>query len=525
MKRKLLTFCIAALTLCQPAAAQEDVSKAAERLAQVMYLINHYYLDTASFTKLADAAIIAAMEELDPHSSFISAEEVQATNEPLEGEFEGIGVQFAIIHDTLTVQEPVAGGPSQKVGIRAGDKIISVDGQNIASIGLKNNDVFKLLRGPKGTKVELTISRRDEKEPLKFTVTRDKIPLTSLDAGFQYDNGVLMLKLARFAAKSNEEILEAVSKCKKPITGVILDLRDNSGGFLPTAIDIANQFLDRGDLIVYTEGRNVRPFSQSADGSGKLKNVPLVVLINENSASASEIVSGAVQDNDRGLVIGRRSFGKGLVQQQMQLTDGSVIRLTVARYHTPSGRVIQSPYEEGHKDDYYKNFYMRYVHGENFSADSIQMPDSLRFKTLKKGRTVYGGGGIMPDIFIPQDTTGYTPMYSQILRKGLVLDYMNDMEDRYRETWKKKYSTLEKFCAGFDSDGNIFEGLITLAESKGIEVTPEQVKISRKELTQYMKALAASAVFGRDAFYRVIYEGTPELETALKELSEGASVR
>lgn len=526
MIRKLSVICIAALLFRMPAMAQagEDVSKASERMAQVMYLVNHYYLDTVAFNKLADAAITAVMEELDPHSAFISASDVQATNEPLQGEFEGIGVQFAIIHDTLTVQEPVAGGPSQKVGIRTGDKIIAVDGKNIAGIGLTNNDVYGYLRGPKGTKVELTIARRDENEPLYFTVTRDKIPITSLDAGYQLDNGVLVLKLARFAAKSNEEILSAAADCKRPITGVILDLRENGGGFLPTAIDIANQFLDRGDLIVYAEGRNVRPFKETADGNGRLKDKPLVVIINEDSASASEIVAGAIQDNDRGIVIGRRSFGKGLVQQQMQLTDGSQLRLTIARYHTPSGRVIQSPYEEGKKTDYYRNFYMRYVHGENFSADSIQMPDSLTFKTLKKHRTVYGGGGIMPDVFIPQDTTGYTPMYSQILRKGLVLDYMNDMEDKYRDSWKKRYTSLESFCRDFDSDGIIFDGLISLAQSREVEIVPEQLEKSRDQLTKYMKALAASAVFGKDAFYMVIQEGTPELETALKILETGAKV-
>jgi len=527
MIRKLTVIIISAVISAVQVYAQtgENVQQASERMAQVMYLINHYYLDTVSFSKVTDAAITAVMEELDPHSSFISASDVKATNEPLEGEFEGIGVQFAIIHDTLTVQEPVAGGPSQKVGIRTGDKIIAVDGKNIAGIGLTNNDVFGYLRGPKGTKVELTIARRDENEPLNFTVTRDKIPLTSLDAGFQTDDGILMLKLSRFAAKSNEEIIAAVNSCSKPITGVILDLRDNGGGFLPTAIDIADQFLSKGDLIVYAEGRNVRPFKEYASGNGKLTNVPLVVIIDENSASASEIVSGAIQDNDRGIIIGRRSFGKGLVQQQMQLNDASQIRLTIARYHTPSGRVIQSPYEEGHKDDYYRNFLMRYVHGENFSADSIQMPDSLKFKTLKKQRTVYGGGGIMPDIFIPQDTTGYTATYSRILRKGLIPDYMNGLEDKYRSIWKEKYGdSIDSFCQEFDSDGAFFDGLLKIAADKGVEIIQEQVDISREQLTKYMKALAASAVFGRDAFYKVMYEGTPEIMTALEQVRKGVAV-
>jgi len=504
-------------------AVRETVDKASERFAQVLYLINHYYIDTVSFNILVDEAITAALEQLDPHSTFSCASEVQAMNEPLEGEFEGVGVQFAIVHDTLTVQETISGGPSEKVGIKSGDRIIGVDGTRIAGIGLTNSDVYRYLRGPKGTKVILEIVRRGEDENLKFTVTRDKIPITSLDAGYQMDNGVLYLKLARFAAKSNQEIIEAVDACRQRISGVILDLRGNSGGFLPTAIEISNQFLSKGDLIVYAEGRKVRTYFEYADGYGRLKNVPLAVLIDENSASASEIVAGAVQDNDRGVIIGRRSFGKGLVQQQMKLSDGSQMRLTIARYHTPSGRVIQSAYEEGHKDDYYRNFYMRYARGESFSADSIRMPDSLKFRTLKKHRIVYGGGGIMPDFFISQDTVGITDYYARLLRQGLVIEYMNSMEDEYRDAWKAKYSkSFDKFMKQFDSDGKIFEGLTDMAGEKGVERVPEQIEESRTVLTRYMKALAASAIYGKDAFYKVMYNDAPEMKKALEVLSSGA---
>jgi len=502
---------------------KETVDKASERFAEVMYLINHYYIDTVSFSKLVDEAIIAALEQLDPHTTFSCVSEVQEMNEPLEGEFEGVGVQFAIVHDTLTVQETVSGGPSEKVGILSGDRIISVDGTPVTGIGLTNKDVYKFLRGPKGSKVILEIVRRGMNESLKFTVTRDKIPITSLDAGYQMDNGILYLKLARFAARSAQEISEAVAACRQKISGVILDLRGNSGGFLPTAIEISNQFLSKGDLIVYAEGRKVRTYFEYADGYGRLKDVPLVVLIDENSASASEIVSGAIQDNDRGVIIGRRSFGKGLVQQQMKLSDGSQMRLTVARYHTPSGRVIQSAYEEGHKDDYYRNFYMRYARGESFSADSIRMPDSLKFRTLKKHRTVYGGGGIMPDIFIPQDTVGITEYYAGLLRQGLVIEYMNSMEDRYKDEWKKKYSrSFDRFLTQFDSDGTLLEGLLEMAQEKGLERVPEQIEGSRPLLARYMKALAASAIYGKDAFYRVMYQDSAEMQKALEVLSEGA---
>lgn len=502
---------------------KETVGKASERFAQVMYLINHYYIDTVSFNVLVDEAITAALEQLDPHSTFSCAQEVQELNEPLEGEFEGVGVQFAIVHDTLTVQETVSGGPSEKVGILSGDRIISVDGISVAGIGLTNKDVYKYLRGPKGSKVILEIIRRGVNESLKFTVTRDKIPITSLDAGYQMDNGVLYLRLARFAAKSAQEISDAVAACRQKISGVILDLRGNSGGFLPTAIEISNQFLSKGDLIVYAEGRKVRTYFEYADGYGRLKDVPLVVLIDENSASASEIVSGAIQDNDRGVIIGRRSFGKGLVQQQMKLSDGSQMRLTIARYHTPSGRVIQSAYEEGHKDDYYRNFYMRYARGESFSADSILMLDSLKFRTLKKHRIVYGGGGIMPDFFIPQDTTGITDYYARLLRQGLVIEYMNSMEDQYREEWKKKYSrSFDKFLSQFDSDGKLLEGLFDMAQEKGLERVPDQIEVSRTLLARYMRALAASAIYGKDAFYKVMYKDSAEMRKALEVLSLGA---
>lgn len=503
--------------------AGDNVDKASERFVQAMYIINHYYLENASFNQLVDAAITAALEQLDPHSTFTSAAEAQEMNAPLEGEFDGIGVQFAIVHDTLTVQETVAGGPSEKVGIKAGDRIVNIDGTAVTDIGLTNTDVYGYLRGPKGTKVRIEIIRRGVPGRLDFTVTRDKIPITSLDAAYQTDGGVLYLKLARFAARSNEEVNDAVDACRKRITGVILDLRGNSGGYLPTAIEISNQFLDAGDLIVYTEGRKVRSYHEYADGKGLLKDVPLVVLVDENSASASEIVAGAIQDNDRGVIIGRRTFGKGLVQQQMKLSDGSLMRITVARYHTPSGRVIQSPYEEGHKDDYYRNFYERYARGENFSADSIRMPDSLQFRTLKKHRTVYGGGGIMPDIFIPQDTTGYTDYYSQLLRQGLVIEYMNSMEDRYRNSWKAAWGkSFEKFLKQFDSDGRLFEGLLDMAEEKGLARAPEQIKESSAALKRYIRALAASAIYGKDSFYKVMYDGSPEWLKSLEVLSAGA---
>lgn len=519
--RKSIFFVIFLLLIGEGIFAQNsknNISAQLTKFGQTIYYINNYYLDTVNFPSVVDKAIIAAISELDPHSSYITASDVKAMNEPLEGEFEGIGVEFAIIHDTLTVQAPVSGGPSEKVGILTGDKIVSVDGENIAGISITNEMVFKYLRGKKGTKVNLGIVRKDEAKELLFTVVRDKIPLNSMDAVYQPKPGYLYMKLSRFAASSYDELMAAIESMKGEIKGVILDLRGNSGGYLYAAIKIANEFLDKDNMIVYTEGRTVKSMKETADGNGKYKSGPLVILVDENSASASEIVSGAIQDWDRGIIIGRRTFGKGLVQQLMPLNDGSELRLTIARYHTPSSRVIQSPYKEGKAKDYYLDFYKRYANGESFSKDSIHFPDSLKYTTLKKGRTVFGGGGIMPDIFVPADTSYYTDYYASLLRRGVVTEYMNDQIDKNRKAWSN-YSSFEKFDERFVISGNLFEGLVEAAENKGIKRNDEQIATSKKELEVYMKALVASSIFGRDAFYRILHKyDDPAFEQAMEVL-------
>ena len=507
-----------------PGCAQNrsELNRAAGKYNQVLYLIDRLYLEEVDLNSLVERAVIATVGELDPHSSYISAEDVRAMNEPLQGEFEGIGVEFAIIRDTLTVQATVAGGPSERVGLLAGDRIVRVDTSGIAGIGLSNEDVYGYLRGEKGTKVELGVLRRGVDGMLDFSVVRDKIPINSLDAAYMVDGGVLYLKLSRFAARSCEEIKEAFRSFGGEVNGVILDLRSNSGGYLPTAIDIADQFLEAGDLIVYTEGRALPRMQESARGDGMYRNGPLVVMIDENSASASEIVAGAVQDQDRGIIVGRRSFGKGLVQQAIPMEDGSELRLTVARYHTPSGRVIQSPYEAGHADEYYKDFYERYLRGESFSRDSIQFPDSLKFRTLRLGRTVYGGGGIMPDVFVPQDTASYSGYYAALLRQGLVIEYMNGMCDRNRSAWTSKYSTFEKFDRSFKVTDEMVDGLVALASERGIELKEDELERSREDLCLYMKALAASSIVSRDCFYRVMNSRSPEFQAALEALREAS---
>ncbi len=488
---------------------------------QALFYINQYYIDTVNNEKLVGNAIKETLSQLDPHSSYISAADVKAMNEPLEGNFEGVGIEFSIIRDTLTVVNPVVGGPSERVGIRAGDKIVSVGDELIASTNLTNDRVFKYLRGAKGTRVKLGISRKGVDEVLSFEVIRDKIPINSVDVIYEPSKDILYIKLSRFSATSAKEITDEVNKRgRKSWKGIILDLRGNAGGYLGTAFEITNMFLDRGQMIVYTEGRNVPRMAERANGSGVFRQGNLAVLIDEGSASASEILAGAVQDWDRGVIIGRRSFGKGLVQQMMPLPDGSQLRLTIARYHTPSGRVIQSPYEEGAADKYYKAIYDRYSRGEYFSRDSIQFPDSLKYKTLLKERTVYGGGGIMPDIFIPADTTGYSVYYGTIARQGIILDFMNEEADKNREKWRVKYPDFNSFVKMFNSDGSVTESLIEYAQKRGVARNDEQISVSRGEIEIFVKALAARALFGAEGYFKVVnFGGDPVFEKALESVS------
>lgn len=502
--------------------SQNELAGKVNKIGQAMFFINRLYLDTANFENLTDKALVAIMKELDPHSSYISAKDMKAMNEPLQGNFDGIGVEFALINDTLTINSTIPGGPSEKVGIRAGDKIIKVDDEVISGTGLTIERVHGYLRGVKGTKVKVSVQRRGVPELLDFVITRDKIPLNSIDSYYALDDDILYFRLTRFAATSFRELIMALSELKVYPKGVILDFRGNPGGYLSAAIQIANMFLDQGQLIVYTEGSKVRRSDEYATGDGLLKNVPVAILIDENSASASEIVAGAIQDWDRGTIIGRRSFGKGLVQQQIPLQDGSALRLTVSRYHTPSGRVIQSPYEQGKKDEYYKQLIERYNRGENFNRDSIQLPDSLKFKTLKEERTVYGGGGIMPDIFIPQDTSYYTPFYGEILRKGLLTDYMNEYSDKHRDEILAKYSTPEKFVAKYDVPDSEITAFLEYCAGKGVEPKEGDMEISGNEIRKYFKGLIIRSVYSFNDFIKFINLEDKEILKAVEVLQRAA---
>lgn len=494
------------------------VSSSANKLGQTLFYINRMYLDTTNIDSLADKALEAMIKELDPHSSYITKEDLKSMEEPLVGNFDGIGVEFAIINDTLTINSTISGGPSEKVGIKAGDKIVSVNDEIISGTGLTIERVHKYLRGPKDSKVKVGIARRGVNGILDFVITRDKIPLNSIDSYYELEDGIVYIRLTRFAADSYKELLDALSSINVKPTGVVLDLRSNTGGYLLTAIQIVNEFLNKGDLIVYTEGRALQRMDEYADGNGSLKDIPVAVLIDENSASASEIVAGAIQDWDRGVIIGRRSFGKGLVQRQFSLPDGSALRLTVARYHTPSGRVIQSPYEEGKKEEYYKHLLERYERGESFNRDSVHLADSLVFKTLKEGRTVYGGGGIMPDIFIPQDTTHYTPFYGEILRKGLLTDYMNLYSDTHRNTLLKKYPTAEQFVKKYSpSKGEIYAFLEYCAD-KGVAPKEGDMDISGDEIRKYFKGLIIRSVYNFNSFIEFINSDDKEILKAVEEI-------
>ena len=516
---KFLIFSLLALMAGESAIAQTDVLGNVERFGRAMVYIHNNYIDTVNFDALTDASIKEVMSKLDPHSTFIPKDEVKSTNEPLEGSFEGIGIEFAIIADTLTVQAVVVGGPSEHVGLAAGDKIVKVDGEDIAGKGIANSDVYRYLRGPKGSTVNLSVLRRDCPEPLEFSIVRGKIPLNSIDAAYCPAPGILYTKISRFAQSTVQEFFESMKMLDVYPKGMIIDLRGNVGGYLQIALMMANIFLERGQMILYTEGLNSPLQKEYANGMGFYPNGPLVILVDEDSASASEILAGAVQDWDRGVIVGRRTFGKGLVQQQFNLPDGSQMRLTVARYHTPSGRVIQSPYENGHKDEYYGRLYERYTNGEMYSRDSISFPDSLKFSTLRLGRTVYGGGGIMPDVFVPRDTSGINDYFSKVIRRGHLTAYANDFCDKNREKLSVDGRSFEEFYDYYNSEleSEAFEGLLAYCQEHGVERDEAQIAGCEKLLKTRLKALAARTQYGTTGYYRVInMEEDTEFEEAMK---------
>ncbi len=479
----------------------------------LMQIIKYAYVDTVNEPKLVEDAIIQTLKELDPHSAYISKKDVERANEALVGNFEGIGVQFEILNDTINIVHPIPGGPSEKLGIMSGDKIIRINGEDVAGKKITNQFVFDRLRGKKGTKVTVTIFRRG-KEPIDYTVVRDKIPINSVDAAYMIAPEVGYINLNRFSASSMQEINDALTKLKgSGMKNLILDLRNNSGGYMNTAIDLADEFLPNGDMIVYTEGAHSPREEYNGSTKGQFETGKLVVMINENSASASEIVAGAIQDWDRGIIVGRRSFGKGLVQRPFMLPDSSQVRLTTARYHTPSGRCIQRPYTDG-ADEYNDDLSRRMKHGELVYADSIKFPDSLKYYTYGH-RTVYGGGGIMPDVFIPWDSTPITDYYMDLRRKNVVNLFVSDYVDKNRTELQKDYPDFDTFDKEFFAGETFMTDFRKEADKAGVKFDEKQYDLSLELIKSQIKSLIAQKLWDINASYRVINEYDKEVLKAL----------
>ena len=489
------------------------------KFATVLKVVNTFYVDSTKPNKLTENAIIGLLKELDPHSAYLSKEEIKEANEPLQGNFDGVGIQFQMMNDSVYVIAAIPGGPSEKLGIRAGDKIVRVDGEDATGKKITTTWVFKRLRGPKGTKVKVGIFRKGEKNILEYTITRDKIPMYSINASFMAAPTIGYIKLDHFAATTAAEFNDALSKLKaKGATSLIFDLRGNTGGYLNAAVDIADEFLEKGKTIVYTQGTFSNKEVYSSTYKGNFKDGKLVILIDENSASASEIVSGAIQDWDRGLIIGRRSFGKGLVQRPFDLPDGSVIRLTTARYYTPTGRCIQKSYKDG-VDKYHMDYENRYKHGEFYNADSIKLPDSLKFFTPNK-RVVYGGGGIMPDIFTPLDTIEGSKYLTDLYRKGIINQFTLEYVDNNRNTLRNKYPKIEEFKNSFILNDEFINEFLKYAEKKEVKKDEKGYKTSEKVLLTQLKALTARQLYDMSAYYEIDCAIDKTIQKAIESLQD-----
>ncbi len=489
---------------------------AADKIGQVIDLIDRQYVDTVAKNALVDDVLQDMLQRLDPHSYYISAAELRAAQEPLEGSFDGIGVEFAIQHDTVVVITPVEGGPSEAVGIRAGDRIVSADGTPLAGINISNDQVMKHLRGPKGSEVVVGILRHGKNEPFDVTIERGKIPINSVATSILESDGTGYIKLVRFAKNTHAEFHQAAEELRaKGMKRLVLDLRGNGGGFLNSAIDLADEFLPAGRDIVYTQGRHSPRQDATATKAGDFEEIPLALLIDEGSASASEIIAGAIQDNDRGTLVGRRTFGKGLVQEHVPLPDSSAVRITTARYYTPSGRSIQRPYGEG--IDYMDDFEARASHGELLSADSIPTDTTQAYKTLK-GRTVYGGGGVVPDIFVPTDTTEGSNYLSELFFTGTLNQFAFDIADRDRTVLKTRYGTAERFAEQFKVGQDLFNELERYAKTEDITARPGELDRSRDLIATRIKAGIARNVWGNEGYYRILLEKDPAFQRATEVL-------
>lgn len=519
MKKIALALLLAVLAFAPGAAQKRDMD--ARKLQLALYAITNLYVDSTDESKLVEDAIVGMLEKLDPHSNYMDPEETKAMTEPLQGNFDGIGIQFNVLTDTLYVIQVIPGGPSEKVGLVAGDRIIFVDDTLIAGVKMKTPDIMKRLRGPKGTEVRVKVLRNNRPELIEFKIIRGKIPVHSLDAAYMADKQTGYIKLNRFAASSADEFREALEKLKKQgMKQLILDLQGNGGGYLNIAIELADEFLGKDKLIVYTEGiRQSREEAKATDRGG-FEEGRLVVLVDESSASASEILSGAVQDWDRGVIMGRRTFGKGLVQKPIPLPDGSMMRLTVSRYYTPTGRCIQKPYENGGLEAYEHDLIDRYNRGELMSADSIHFPDSMKYQTLETQRTVYGGGGIMPDLFIPVDTSRYTDYHRKLVATGLVNRIAMNYLDRNRAEMNKSYPQFGRFKQNFVVTEEMMQELLALAAEEKIAFEEEQYNRSKPLIGLQIKALIARDLYDMAEYFQVINDDNASYQKALELIND-----
>ena len=483
--------------------------------------IAHLYVDSVDQKRLVEDAINGMLKTLDPHSSYTNAEETRRMNEPLEGNFEGIGVQFNILEDTLVVIQPTSKGPSERVGILAGDRIVSVDGEPIAGVKMSRDSIMKKLRGPKDTQVTLGVVRRGVDHVLTFNVTRDKIPVNTLDAAYMIAPKVGYIHLDRFGATTAQEMREKIKELQEAgMQDLILDLQMNGGGYLGAAISVAGEFLEKGDLIVYTEGRSTPVSRFNTEGGGLFRKGRLVVLVDEYSASASEIVSGAIQDHDRGIIVGRRTFGKGLVQRPIELPDGSMIRLTVSHYFTPSGRCIQKPYVKGHKAEYDEDVEQRFKHGELTCIDSIRLDSTQVYYTLKEHRKVYGGGGIMPDVFVPLDTAVYTPYLRAVRRHNIITDMTLHYVDSHRQELRSTYPDFERFISDYEVPTVLVDSVAAQAKRKNV-VPADSVEWEKSlpDLRFLLKSLIAYNVWDRNEYFRILNGRSDIVKKALEILA------
>lgn len=496
--------------------ASAQITEQSLKFGEVLDKVSRYYVDTINEEKVVDKAITDMLHNLDPHSAYLSKDQVRASQEQLDGGFDGIGVSFNILRDTIFIINPISGGPSERVGIRPGDRIIKIEGENVAGTGISNLDVQKKLKGPKNTKVKVSILRKRVPNLLEFTITRDKIPIFSLDAAYMIDENTGYIKLARFSSTTVDEFQKGLAELlEQNAQNLILDLSGNGGGYLFAAVNLADEFLEARKMIVYTEGMQNPKRNFYSTSAGNFTEGKLVVMLDETSASASEIVAGALQDWDRAVIVGRRSFGKGLVQGRFELRDGSELRLTVAKYYTPTGRLIQKPYQEGY-EEYSRDIMNRFNSGELSGDEEVNLPDSLKFKTLVNKRTVYGGGGIMPDYFVPIDTSSYSDYYRDLISQGILNQFVLGYVDRNRKGLESSYKSFSDFDNGFSVDEGLFTELINYAESEGLEYVHDGFETSRELLATLIKSYVARDLWDTEEFFRIYNGVNPVYKKAIE---------